>query len=227
MGDGNATVCAFDPDQFGDGAIGEGVVIDVLKKYTKAETLEKLQGAWKSATAEYKAAAERTFADEHRRDVAIEEFKHCVVKAPRGGMVIHPARNFFWRLALFGVGGNLHLDDLIGVGGRLAPFQHADELHAVGDLAPDGVLAVEERGVVENDEKLAVGAVRILGAGHGADAALVADIVELGLEVGLFRSARAVAARTAHEMCRKCFHKVEFEDSAKMTDTILALRGRD
>ena len=33
--------------------------------------------------------------------------------------------------------------------------------------------------------------------------------------------------RTAHEMCRKCFHKVEFEDSAKMTDTILALRGRD
>ena len=32
--------------------------------------------------------------------------------------------------------------------------------------------------------------------------------------------------RTA-QMCRKCFHKVEFEDSAKMTDTILALRGRD
>jgi len=64
--------------------------IDVLKKYTKAERLEKLQGAWKSATAEYKAAAERTFADEHRRDVAIEEFKHCVVKAPRSGMVIHP-----------------------------------------------------------------------------------------------------------------------------------------
>ena len=33
--------------------------------------------------------------------------------------------------------------------------------------------------------------------------------------------------RTAHEMCRECFHNVEFEDSAKMTDTILALRGRD
>ena len=64
--------------------------IDVLKKFTKAEQLERLQGAWKSATAEYKAAAERTFADEHRRDVAIEEFKHCVVKAPRSGMVIHP-----------------------------------------------------------------------------------------------------------------------------------------
>ena len=31
----------------------------------------------------------------------------------------------------------------------------------------------------------------------------------------------------AHEMCRKCFHKVEFEDSAKMTDTIMTLRGRD
>ena len=33
--------------------------------------------------------------------------------------------------------------------------------------------------------------------------------------------------RTPHEMCRECFHNVEFEDSAKMTDTILALRGRD
>ena len=32
--------------------------------------------------------------------------------------------------------------------------------------------------------------------------------------------------RTA-QLCRKSFHKVEFEDSAKMTDTILALRGRD
>ncbi len=64
--------------------------IDVLKKFRKAERLERLRGELKSATAEYKAAAERTFADEHRRDVAIEEFKHCVVKAPRSGMVIHP-----------------------------------------------------------------------------------------------------------------------------------------
>ncbi len=64
--------------------------IDVLKRFTKAERLERLQGELKSATAEYKAAAERTFADEHRRDVAIEEFKQCVVKAPRAGMVIHP-----------------------------------------------------------------------------------------------------------------------------------------
>tara|TARA_Y100000588_G_scaffold300617_1_gene322191 strand:- start:1362 stop:2960 length:1599 start_codon:yes stop_codon:yes gene_type:complete len=64
--------------------------IDVLKKFRKAERLERLKGELKSATAEYEAAAERTFADEHRRDVAIEEFKHCVVKAPRDGMVIHP-----------------------------------------------------------------------------------------------------------------------------------------
>jgi len=64
--------------------------IDVLKRFTKAERMERLQGELKSATAEYKAAAERTFADEHRRDTAIEEFKYCVIKAPRGGMVIHP-----------------------------------------------------------------------------------------------------------------------------------------
>ena len=64
--------------------------IDVLKRFTKAERLERLQGELKSATAEYKAAAERTFADEHRRDVAIEEFKHCRIKAPHDGMVIHP-----------------------------------------------------------------------------------------------------------------------------------------
>ena len=64
--------------------------IDVLKRFTKAERMERLQGELKSVTAEYKAAAERTFADEHRRDVAVEEFKQCVVKAPRDGMVIHP-----------------------------------------------------------------------------------------------------------------------------------------
>ena len=64
--------------------------IDVLKRFTKAERMERLQGELKSATAEYKAAAERTFADEHRRDSAIEEFQHCVVMAPRDGMVIHP-----------------------------------------------------------------------------------------------------------------------------------------
>ncbi len=60
------------------------------KTYDRKRTLETLKGALASAKAEYEAAAERTFADEHRRDVAIEEFKHCVVRAPKDGMVIYP-----------------------------------------------------------------------------------------------------------------------------------------
>jgi LysR family glycine cleavage system transcriptional activator len=43
--------------------------------------------------------------------------------------------------------------------GRLALRQRIDMLHARFDHAPDGVLAVEEAGVVEADEELAVGAV--------------------------------------------------------------------
>src|SRR3546814_8625162 len=71
-----------------------------------------------------------------------------------------------------------------------------DVFHAFGDRAPDGILAVEEAGIVEADEELAVGAVRILGARHRAGAAHMRLVVELGIQL-LARTAGAIAARIA------------------------------
>ena len=48
-----------------------------------------------------------------------------------------------------GRSGGAGLLDLAGGARRLALGQRVDQLHAVGHLAPDGVLAVEEARVVE------------------------------------------------------------------------------
>src|SRR6185503_14577838 len=58
------------------------------------------------------------------------------------------------------------LQDLAWLTRRLPGGECVDMFHTALDLAPDRILVVEERGVVEADEKLAVGAVRVLGAGH-------------------------------------------------------------
>ena len=72
-----------------------------------------------------------------------------------------------------------------------------------------------------------------------SDSPLYPLIFEAILPFGDPPDCASVAARTGSRQCsvtdssgqpmrcRKSFHKVEFEDSAKMTDTILALRGRD
>ncbi len=57
--------------------------------------------------------------------------------------------------------GDRCLDDLARLARRFADRQRVDIFHAALDLAPDGILIVEEAGVVEADEELAVGAVRI------------------------------------------------------------------
>src|SRR5262245_33273230 len=70
----------------------------------------------------------------------------------------HLGRPLFRRIV--GVGGDLHLDDLVGVGRRLAGLYLVDGVHAVDHLAPDRVFAVEEGRRGKVDEELAVGAVR-------------------------------------------------------------------
>src|SRR5262249_489475 len=57
-------------------------------------------------------------------------------------------------------------DDLVGVLDRFAAFDLVDVLHAGDDLAPHGVLAVEEAGVVKADKKLAIARIRVGGARH-------------------------------------------------------------
>src|SRR4051812_17267119 len=88
-------------------------------------------------------------------------------------------------------------DDPAGLARRLALGQGVDMLHAFGHLAPHRILAVEEAGVVEADEELAVGAVGVLRARHRRDSAHVRLAREFGREVGLVRSAHAAAGRVA------------------------------
>src|SRR6201996_4509039 len=77
----------------------------------------------------------------------------------------------------------MRLDDLVRVLHRLAALDLVDVLHALGDLAPHGVLAVEERGIVEAYEELAVAGIRAGRARHRGGAADMRFLAELGLEL--------------------------------------------
>src|SRR4029453_7338496 len=81
------------------------------------------------------------------------------------------------------VGGHARLDDLVGVLHRLAALDLVDVLHAGRHLAPDGVLAVEERRIVEADEELAVAGIRARGARHRGGAAHMRLLGEFGFQL--------------------------------------------
>src|ERR1700746_2936459 len=82
------------------------------------------------------------------------------------------------------------LDDLVRILDRLAALDLVDVLHALGHLAPDRVLLVEERRVVEADEELAVAGVRA----RRARARGGAPHMRLGIEFGLELLAGAAGA---------------------------------
>ena len=65
--------------------------IDVLKEFTKEMELETLRGNLKAAEASLAAEEERAKQDAARRDLALEEFEYCIVKAEKPGMVIYPS----------------------------------------------------------------------------------------------------------------------------------------
>src|SRR6266536_2830787 len=85
----------------------------------------------------------------------------------------------------------MRLDDLVGVLHGLTALDLVD-VH----LAPDRILAVEEGGVVEADEELAVAGIGIGGARHRGGAAHMRLLVELGLQL-LAGTAGAGAVRTS------------------------------
>jgi HlyD family secretion protein len=64
--------------------------LDVLKRFTLKEESQTLKGNLNSVKATHEANSERAMADGSRRDRALEEVKYCVVRAERGGLVIHP-----------------------------------------------------------------------------------------------------------------------------------------
>src|SRR2546428_5354423 len=69
-------------------------------------------------------------------------------------------------------------------------------LHPPDDLPEDRVLTVEEVGILDHDEKLRAGAIRIIGPRHRDDATLVGLFIELRLQL-VARAAHAVLALSA------------------------------
>src|SRR6266404_3780545 len=105
-------------------------------------------------------------------------------------------------------------DDLVRVLHRFAALDLVDVFHARRHLAPDRVLAVEESGIVETDEELAVAGIRIRGTRHRSRAAHMGLIVELGLEL-LARAAGAGPLRTAGLRHEALDHAVEHDAIVK------------
>src|ERR1700750_1129109 len=57
---------------------------------------------------------------------------------------------------LLGVCRHVSLEDLVGIAHGLAALDLVDVLHALGDRAPDRVLAVKETCIIEANEELAI-----------------------------------------------------------------------
>ena len=87
--------------------------IGVLKEYTKAMELETLHGDFNAAQARYAAEAERAQMDAARRDLALSELEHCVVKAERGGLVIYPKAEAWKRAPKIEEGATVHQDQTL------------------------------------------------------------------------------------------------------------------
>lgn len=87
--------------------------ISVLRDYTRKMELETLRGDLAAARAEFSASDERAFADAARRDRAIEELEHCVVRAPRSGMVIYPSAAAWENAPDIEEGATVHKDQVL------------------------------------------------------------------------------------------------------------------
>jgi multidrug efflux pump subunit AcrA (membrane-fusion protein) len=97
--------------------------IEVLQNYTKAMELERLKGQLEAAKARLAADEERAKLDAFRRDLALEELKHCMIKADRAGLVIYP-RTARWRFAPeIDVGATVYKDQVLLIMPDLSKMQ--------------------------------------------------------------------------------------------------------
>ena len=87
--------------------------IDVLKDYEKAMELETLKGDLKATRARHEADKERSVMDGTRRDLAVDELEHCVVKAETSGMVIHPSAAQWKTAPEIEEGSTVHKDQVL------------------------------------------------------------------------------------------------------------------
>jgi HlyD family secretion protein len=87
--------------------------IDVLEKFTKVMELKTLEGNLASAQATYDANAERAKLDEMRRDQALEELEHCVIRAEKKGLVIYPSAAAWKSTPDVAEGATVHKDQVL------------------------------------------------------------------------------------------------------------------
>jgi len=73
----------------------------------------------------------------------------------------------------------------VGTGTALDRVQH---IQAFGDFAHDGILPVQEIPLIEHDEELRVGGIRVLAARHTDDTPVKGQIRKLGRQVGHVRT---------------------------------------
>src|SRR6058998_2625992 len=124
--------------------------------------------------------------------------------APLPSTTVPPLRRSDQAIPLLGDLDDLHRLHLVAL------LDVVHDVHARGDLAEDGVLAVEEMGRGQRDVELAARRIGILATGHGHRSAHVLLLVELGLDL-VARSSRAVALgiATLHHETR--LHTMEDE----------------
>ncbi len=87
--------------------------IDVLRRFTKAMELETLNGNLKAAKANLAAEEERAKMDALRRDLALSELEHCVIKAERSGLVIYPSAAQWKAAPEIEEGATVHKDQVL------------------------------------------------------------------------------------------------------------------
>jgi len=103
--------------------------------------LQTLKGNLAATKAHHEANAERAIADASRRDRALEEIKHCVVKAERSGLVIHP-NAAKWETAPIAEGATVHKDQVLLLMPDLSKMQVKVGIHeSVIDRMKEGLSA--------------------------------------------------------------------------------------
>lgn len=116
--------------------------IKELKDFTKAMELETLQGNLNAARARYAAEAERAQMDAARRDLALTELEHCMIRAERAGLVIYPRAERWKRTPDIEEGATVHQDQTLLLMPNLSRMQVKVGVHeSVVDRIKPGMTA--------------------------------------------------------------------------------------
>ncbi len=115
--------------------------VDVLTRFTQAEQSQTLKGNLAATKARHEANVERAMADKSRRDRALAEIEHCVIRADRSGLVIHP-NAAKWEFAPIAEGTNVHKDQILLLMPDLSKMQVKVGIHeSMVDRIQEGLSA--------------------------------------------------------------------------------------